>query len=149
MTAPAPKKKDAAPAPTAPPKNIRLSRGGVVWQNTARWPNPAGSTESLPFRVGDIFLEDEETWVVFGMPDVDKKTGKASSALGDMSDLVIIAWVPIDPLAPVVEALATRADAVTMVNGYLNDAAEDWNAEDEDDEDDAPPKLALAPTEPA
>lgn len=135
--------KKAAPAPTAPPKNIRLTRGGLVWQNTARWPSPSGG-ESLPFRVGDIFLEDEDTWVVFGMPDVDKKTGKASSSLGDMADLVIIAWVPTDPTAPIVEALATRADAVTMVNGYLNDAAEDWNAPPDDDEDETPPKLALA-----
>ncbi len=104
----------------------------------------------MPFRIGDIFREDDDTWIVFGLPDptltdprIKNADGRvppkdrAVTRMGDVTALVVIAWLPTDPEKPTVEAFATRQTAATMVLSLQEEALEDWNGDD-DDEDDKP-----------
>lgn len=125
------------PKASAPPENIRLSRGGVVWQNKGAWPAPVpgAQLEELPFRVGVIFEHDEDNMVVFGVPDIDPNTKKTKkTTMGDMSGHCIVAYVPLDPTLPITEALVPHEQAQVMVAGYRAEALASWNETDEEDE---------------
>jgi len=154
-----PKKKPAPPADApiaAPPKFIRLQRGGVVWQNTLRWPTPPNA-EALPFRVGDIFREDDESWIVFGMPDprlTDQRLAakgeklpenRAFSTMGDVTDLVLVAWIPVDPQEPIAEAFVSHASAASMFEDLQKDALAAWLGDGEDDGDEEKPPVPPVP----
>jgi|GEM_PF-5260823 len=154
-----PKPDAAPPAVDAPPKFIRFTRGGVTWQNTVRWPSPPDG-EPLPFRVGDIFREDDDTWIVFGLPDPalndsrirdaqgqPPSKNRAVTRMGDVTDLVLVAWIPEDPALPIAEAFTTRGAAASMVQDLQVEALKDWLGEDDDEDDpsDAAPALTPGP----
>lgn len=105
--------KDDEKPPVDAPRNFRLTRAGVTWENGRAWPTPPGGAQ-WPYKIVDIFVHNEDSWIVIGTPD-DKK-----------GEFAALAFVPFDPLAPVMESRTKISHAAIMIKEYEKDAVEDW-----------------------
>lgn len=134
---------DKTDAPRAP-KTLRLMRDGLVWQFGADWPSPPGHGK-LPFRVTDIFYDDDdEAYVIFGQP--------AAKSAEERLGFCLMGVVPIEMGSAIVESLIPRDEAIREVSNYLAVSEEVWADRWNDEEDEAidtdiaaaPPKGALS-----
>jgi len=134
-----PESEEEPQAPKAP-KMLRLFRDGVFWQLNAPWPSP-GSLPQLPFEVSDIFYDDdEEGFVVFGMPRKPKK-GETASRFFE-NGICIRASVPLELGSAIVEAILPITEAIAEAKNHVlasEDAWADRWTDDDDEPEAAPP----------
>jgi hypothetical protein len=127
------------PVVTQAPKMLRLLRDGLVWQYNAPWPSP-GNLPPLPFKTSDIFYdEEEEIFIVFGMPTKPKKGEEPSEFYA--KGLCIFARVPLDLGSAIVESVLPIQEAIAEVKNYLAESEDAWAERWSEDEEDEEPEL--------